>query len=142
MFKTHPTRHDFTRLFRMRDTKPPTSRCTGETYQQRPFLEVIDEFDPWLALFGLFLSTRIDLLSDGDRELLSTIPDHGRPVPFSEMADSVSQGLGHPLKNVFQAVDPDPCESRLLFNSYEALLHTGEEVFIRVRRPKLENFVK
>jgi hypothetical protein len=88
------------------------------------------------------LSTRLDLLSEEDCELLATIPDRGRPVPFSEVTGLVTSQIGLSLREVFQVVEPEPYESRLLFNSYGAVLCSGEEVCLRVRRRELEGSIK
>ena len=99
------------------------------------------ESDRLFALFCSYLSTRVDLLCLEERQLLAVIPDCGKPLPFEKVADYVAVQLGFSLDRIFHQVSPYPLESRILYNTYGAVIAGGEKVCITVLRPGIAEII-
>jgi hypothetical protein len=91
-------------------------------------------------LFGLYLSTRIDLLPiDGCLEL-SRIPGTAAATSWSQAQQFVEQELGIGIDQEFLAVEPMPYATSLLLDRYFAMLKTGESVSVQVLRSEFRSF--
>src|SRR6267154_6342235 len=95
---------------------------------------VLQEQGPLHAMFGRYLSTRIDLLSAAACRELSLIPDEAEPTPFSDVEGFVEQDLRVKVDPASLLVEPAPYQTCLHCDMYAALLPGGEEVSIRVLR--------
>src|SRR5712671_6128705 len=91
--------------------------------------------DPY-CLFGLYLSTRIDLLSPQDCEALSHMTNRASPSPFAEGQEFVESQLGIAVDEAFLAVEPTPYHTSVLRDSYLATLRHGQDVSVHVLRPE------
>jgi len=100
----------------------------------------LQELGELTSLWGLYLSTRIDLFSVDDCMELRRIPDSARPLPFVEVQEFVAQELGVGIERAFLAVEPMPFETHLLHDSYIVMLQNGESAILRVLRPEFRSF--
>jgi predicted unusual protein kinase regulating ubiquinone biosynthesis (AarF/ABC1/UbiB family) len=96
----------------------------------------LQKMGPLFSVFGLYLSSRIDLLPLEECQELSRIPDSAEAIPFAETREQIVKELGAPIEELFLAVEPMPQESRLRTSSYPARLRSGEQVSLHVLRPE------
>jgi len=89
---------------------------------------------PVFTAFGRYLSTRVDLLPEGDCEVLSTVPDDAPPLPPEPVRDLLLSELGP--ERVFAAFDPVPSVSTLVYQEHRARV-AGAPVVVRLVRPEL-----
>jgi ubiquinone biosynthesis protein len=54
------------------------------------------------------------------------------PVPFAELEPVIRAAFG----DVFATIDPDPLATASIAQIHEALLENGQEVVVKVRRPR------
>ena len=84
---------------------------------------------------GQQLSLRIDLLPYQYASELEKMLDKVQPFPASYAIEAIEDAIDGPMDTVFAAFDPKPIGSASMSCVYQALLHSGERVAIKVRRP-------
>ena len=87
------------------------------------------------ACFGLYLSSRIDLLPAEYCRELAHIPQSAPPLSAQEVHRILVQELGN-HESVFAQFDYSPFESTLISQSHRAQLVTGAPAVIMVLRPQ------
>lgn len=104
----------------------------------RRLREVLESLGPIFSSFGLYLSTRVDLLSMRDCHEFAEIHDSRKPLAPDVVLASIRRELGRPLDHVFLSFEESPFESRLLFQKHHAQLKDGRKVAIKVLRAETQ----
>ena len=97
--------------------------------------QIFEATGPSFAKLGQQLSMRADLLPYAYCAELGKMLDR---VPSMSLPDAIAiieRNLKRPLGEVFEVFDPEPIGSASLACVYQAKLHTGERVAVKVRRP-------
>jgi predicted unusual protein kinase regulating ubiquinone biosynthesis (AarF/ABC1/UbiB family) len=66
---------------------------------------------------------------------LSCMTDRMEPFAVQEAIATIERSTGNPLAKTFAQFDPDPIISTSVACIYQAILHSGEKVIVKVRRP-------
>jgi ubiquinone biosynthesis protein len=98
----------------------------------RSFRQALEELGTTYVKLGQLLSSRPDLMPDVYIEELSQLVDAVPPVPFAEIEAVILADLGG---DVFTTIDPEPLAAASIAQTHRALLKTGREVVVKVRRP-------
>jgi ubiquinone biosynthesis protein len=98
----------------------------------RAFREALEELGTTYIKLGQLLSSRPDLLPDVYIDELGHLVDQVPPVAFAEIDAIVREDLG---EDVFARIDPDPLATASIAQTHRALLKTGRDVVVKVRRP-------
>jgi predicted unusual protein kinase regulating ubiquinone biosynthesis (AarF/ABC1/UbiB family) len=98
----------------------------------RSFRAALEELGTTYIKLGQLLSSRPDLLPDQYIEELSHLVDEVAPVPFVDIQAVVLAELGD---DVFQRIDPEPLATASIAQTHRALLKSGRDVVVKVRRP-------
>jgi ubiquinone biosynthesis protein len=98
----------------------------------RAFRQALEELGTTFIKLGQLLSSRPDLLPDVYIDELSHLVDAVPPVSFAEIDAVIRAELGD---DVFARVDPEPVATASIAQIHAALLATGREVVVKVRRP-------
>jgi predicted unusual protein kinase regulating ubiquinone biosynthesis (AarF/ABC1/UbiB family) len=98
----------------------------------RRFREGLEELGTTYIKLGQLLSSRPDLLPDVYIEELSHLVDEVPPVPFVDVDATIRADLGD---DVFASIDPEPLAAASIAQTHRALLKSGREVVVKVRRP-------
>jgi ubiquinone biosynthesis protein len=115
------------------------ARAAGvEGPRSRRLRAALEGLGPVFSAFGLYLATRVDLLSAGDCLELAAIPDRATPATPAATRDVFSRGIGYVPEEAFAAFEAQPFESRLLSQSHRARLPNGTPVVVKVVRPEVE----
>ncbi len=85
--------------------------------------------------FGQQMSIRIDLVPYSYCVALTRLLDQVDPFPASRAITIIENETGKPLSSIFSAFDPEPIGSGSIACVYQARLHSGEKVAVKVRRP-------
>jgi predicted unusual protein kinase regulating ubiquinone biosynthesis (AarF/ABC1/UbiB family) len=96
------------------------------------FRQALEELGTTYIKLGQLLSSRPDLLPDVYIEELGHLVDEVPPVAFAEIDAIIRADLGG---DVFASIDPDPLATASIAQTHRALLASGRDVVIKVRRP-------
>ncbi|MFY2557189.1 ABC1 kinase family protein [Corallococcus terminator] len=88
----------------------------------------------WIKL-GQQMAIRVDLLPYPVAQELEKMLDAAPPIPFSQVRQLVERSLQRPIAEVFSELGAEPVGSGSVACVYRAVLHGGEEVAVKVRRP-------
>src|SRR5689334_8318292 len=99
------------------------------------FRLALEELGTTYIKLGQLLSSRPDLLPDVYIEELGKLVDEVPPVPFDEIQAVIAAELP---PDVFVRVDPEPLATASIAQIHTALLNSGREVVVKVRRPGIE----
>src|SRR4051795_12126035 len=96
------------------------------------FRQALEELGTTYVKLGQLLSSRPDLMPDVYIEELSQLVDDVPPVPFAEIEAVIRADLGD---DFFTTIDPEPLAAASIAQTHRALMKTGREVVVKVRRP-------
>ena len=126
---------------RSRETKDLERRKARLRRQAARLRERLIKLGPTFIKAGQMLATRADLLPVEYLDELSELQD--RVPAFSNKAamELIEAELGRPVSELFPEISESPVASASLGQVYKARLTTGEEVAVKVQRPRLEERV-
>ena len=96
------------------------------------FRQTLEELGTTFVKLGQLLSSRPDLLPDVYIDELGKLVDDVPSVPFAEIRDVIGRELG--LER-FTWIDETPLASASIGQTHRALLDSGRDVVVKVRRP-------
>lgn len=103
-----------------------------------PALRALTALGPAYIKFGQVFSTRPDIVGEDLANELRILQDKLPPFPVSVAKQSVERELGHPVDEIFMEFS-EPVAAASIAQVHKARLKdTGEEVAVKVLRPKIE----
>lgn len=96
-----------------------------------------EELGPTFVKLGQLLATRPDLVPDEFVIEFSKLHDRVLPLRFETIEEVLLQELGADYRSRILSVDPEPLGSASIAQVHRALLVSGEEVVIKVQRPRI-----
>ncbi|WP_157843237.1 ABC1 kinase family protein [Bacillus sp. FJAT-42315] len=100
-----------------------------------------EELGPTFMKLGQFISTRTDILSSEWTVPLSKLQSNAPPIPFDDIKQIIEFESGGPLESSFIEFDETPIGTASLGQVHRAVLYSGEQVAVKVRRPHIEMVV-
>jgi ubiquinone biosynthesis protein len=104
----------------------------------RAFRHALEELGTTYIKLGQLLSSRPDLLPDVYIRELGHLVDEVPPVAFPEIERVIEAELG---LEPFARLDPEPVATASVAQIHRALLKSGRDVAVKVRRPGVEDQV-
>jgi ubiquinone biosynthesis protein len=98
----------------------------------------LESLGPVFCAFGLYLSTRIDLLDAGDCLELASLPDRGEESSPAAIRSLVNQELGCSLEEAYLSFEEQPFASDLFHQQHHASLRNGQVVVVKILHPEVE----
>ncbi len=111
--------------------KDSKSQCATQLRQ------LLTRLGPTFIKVGQALSTRPDLIHPDFLNELIKLQDQLPPFDNAIAFDIVKRELGSPVEDVYREISADPVAAASLGQVYRAVLHSGEEVAVKVQRPNL-----
>jgi len=101
----------------------------------------LEALGPIFIKFGQMLSTRRDLLPEDIADELQKLQDQVPPFCGEEATRLIEQALGERVTQVFAEFSSEPLASASVAQVHKATLHSGEEVVVKVIRPKIHKTI-
>ena len=128
-------------------------RQTRRTWMHadRPVLEysrwerirmILEELGPTFVKLAQIVSNRADIAPQPLIEELQKLQSNVPPFEFSEVERIIKKELGKPIEEVFSYFDPRTIGSASLGQVHRARLIDGEEVVVKIQRPKARSTVE
>jgi ubiquinone biosynthesis protein len=101
--------------------------------------KLFEELGPTFMKLGQILSTRPDLVPPEYRLELAKLQDDAPAFSWESVQQILQEDLGSSYTTFFSRFEPIPIACASVAQVHEAMLSTGEEVIVKVRRPKIEH---
>lgn len=105
-------------------------------------LRFFEALGPVFVKLGQILSTRRDLFPAEYADALSQLQDQVPPFSSTQAITEVERGLGQPIDTLFAKFDVTPLASASIAQVHVAQLHSGEEVVVKIIRPRIERVIR
>jgi predicted unusual protein kinase regulating ubiquinone biosynthesis (AarF/ABC1/UbiB family) len=99
--------------------------------------QILTHLGPTFIKVGQALSTRPDLVRKDFLEELIKLQDQLPPFDNQIAFNIIETELKRSVKEAYSEISPNPIAAASLGQVYQARLHTGEEVAVKVQRPNL-----
>lgn len=99
--------------------------------------EILTNLGPTFIKVGQALSTRPDLIRKDFLHELIKLQDELPPFDNDIAFAIIETQLGRSVDEVYREISPNPIAAASLGQVYRAILHSGEEVAVKVQRPNL-----
>lgn len=103
---------------------------------------VVEELGTTFIKIGQILSTRTDLIPAEWAGELAQLQDQVPPFSFIQVREQIEGELGRSLEDLFLYIDPKPLAAASIGQVHRATLKNGEDVVVKVQRPKVEEEIK
>ena len=103
--------------------------------------EILTILGPTFIKVGQALSTRPDLIHKDFLEELIKLQDQLPPFDTQEALSIIEAELDCCVEDVYREISPLPVAAASLGQVYRAVLHSGEEVAVKVQRPGLRALI-
>lgn len=104
----------------------------------RELRELLTKLGPTYIKVGQALSTRPDLVRKDFLDELTKLQDQLPPFDSAIAFNIIEKELERPAAEIYKEISPEPVAAASLGQVYRAVLHSGEEVAVKVQRPNLE----
>lgn len=114
------------------------SRRRGEQDEELPaaLVSAMNEAGVTFVKLGQVLSSREDVLPPALIAAFSTLQMDSTPIPWAEAEAAIRAQLGCPIEEVFAEIDPVPLAAASVAQVHAARLRTGEDVVVKIQRPR------
>ena len=124
-------------LLRLQWDKWTNSPELSSTKRPQELRQVLTKLGPTFIKVGQALSTRPDLIKREFLDELIKLQDQLPPFDNYIAFNIIETQLGCSIDDAYREISPHPVAAASLGQVYRAVLHTGEEVAVKVQRPNL-----
>ncbi len=102
----------------------------------------LEELGPVFVKFGQMLSTRRDLLADDIAAELALLQDRVPPFPSELAIQTIEESLEGSVDELFAEFEAEALASASIAQVHAAVLHSGEDVVVKVLRPDIKTTIE
>jgi ubiquinone biosynthesis protein len=102
----------------------------------------LEELGPTFIKFGQILSTRHDLIPEEYIQELSKLQDRAPAFEYAEAKKVIEKEFGKSIEEIFLSFNPKQIATASIGQVYRATLLEGEEVAVKVMRPRVEEIIE
>ena len=106
------------------------------------FAHALERSGPVFIKFGQFLSSRPDLIGERMARDLSRLQDACAPMPMKQIRTRIEKDFNCSLEEVYPVFDKEPIAAASLAQVHKAELADGQQVAVKVLRPKIRRRVE
>ena len=116
---------------------------TGSRYLSTPrrFRLAFEELGPTFIKLGQILSTRVDIFNAEWIEEFERLQSSVAPIAAEEVPEIIAAALGRPPEEVFRHIDKQPVGSASIAQVHRAVLHNGQTVAVKIKRPDIDKLI-
>ncbi|MCO7176274.1 ABC1 kinase family protein [Sporolactobacillus kofuensis] len=103
---------------------------------------MFEELGPTFIKLGQLLSLRTDILPEQIADAMRDLQDHVTPIDSQTIRMIILNELGAPVEELFADFDEKCIAAASIAEAHRALLKSGEEVAVKIRRPNIENIIE
>ncbi|MCM2349530.1 MAG: AarF/UbiB family protein [Bacteriovoracaceae bacterium] len=96
-----------------------------------------EELGPSFIKVGQLMATREDILEPSMIKELKLLQNKVKGIPFEAAQKVIEENLGKKIGEVFSYIDPKAIGTASIGVVYQAELHNGQKVVVKVRRPNI-----
>ncbi|MBD3242223.1 MAG: phosphotransferase [Chitinivibrionales bacterium] len=111
--------------------------ATRRMTQWERLRHALEDLGPTFIKLGQFMSNRPDILPGALIAELEKLQDSVAPFPANEAAAIFERELGRPVDEVFARFESEPCASASISQVHKAVLRSGDEVAVKIQRPRI-----
>ncbi|MDQ5930216.1 MAG: ubiquinone biosynthesis protein [Bacteroidota bacterium] len=104
--------------------------------------QTLETLGPLFVKFGQALSTRPDILPSDIAHELSKLQDKVPPFASEKVLEILNKAYGKPIHEVFLEFDIEPLASASMAQVHRARLYSGEDVVVKILRPKIRETIE
>lgn len=116
-------------------------KILDKTYAERIRI-FIEEMGTTFIKLGQIASTRGDLLPIDLIKELEKLQSHVAPFPAEDARRLIEKSLEASIDDIFLIFDDKPVGSASIGQVHRAMLHSGEDVAVKIQRPNIEKTVR
>ncbi|MBP1996985.1 ABC1 kinase family protein [Paenibacillus eucommiae] len=124
-------------FFRSVEHKEHHDKSVGERIRL-----LLEELGPTFVKLGQIASTRPDLLPADILKELERLQDKVSAFPYQDAVSIIEEELGAPVESLFQRFSDTPLAAASIGQVYQAQLHDGTEVVVKVQRPDIQRMIE
>lgn len=99
---------------------------------------IVEDLGPTFVKLGQILSMRRDMLPAAYCEELAMLRAEVRPMPFSQVEETIKKECGIPLQELFASFDEEPLGAASIAQVHAAILQDGRKVAVKIQRPGIQ----
>jgi ubiquinone biosynthesis protein len=104
--------------------------------------QALEDLGPIFVKFGQSVSTRQDLLPADIGQELTKLQDEVPPFPAEKALEEVERSFGAPAETLFASFDREALAAASIAQVHAARLHTGEDVVVKILRPRVRQLIQ
>ena len=98
---------------------------------------LLQDLGPTYVKIGQMASSRPELLPQEYTEELAKLQSTVRPFPYAQVVEVIARELKMSPEEAFKEFEKEPLAAASMAQVHRAVLHTGEEVVVKVQRPDI-----
>ncbi|WP_274572291.1 AarF/ABC1/UbiB kinase family protein [Neisseria leonii] len=134
---------EFVRRIKLAGSPSDAADEAGNRYLSTPrrFRLAFEELGPTFIKLGQILSTRVDIFNAEWIEEFERLQSNVSPIDGAEIPAVMAAALGRDPEEVFLSIDSRPIGSASIAQVHRAVLHSGQTVAVKIKRPDIDKLI-